>query len=120
MTEPQASPILTTARTPSRVSRSTTGEVTPGEIALCRTRTALALLLHLRMNHAEGPTPLSFSATGAEMACPLSPNAVRDALRRLIEADLVEAFEACPLPRQSGPGRKITRLYAVKPFKADQ
>lgn len=92
--------------------------MTPAEYALCKTRPALALLLHLRMNHGGEPFPISFATIGQEMApCCLSPNAVRDALARLIEADLVEAFEACPLPRQCGPGRKTTRLYAVKPFR---
>jgi len=103
---------------PTRRYRSTTGEVTPAEIALCRTRPALALLLHLRMNHGGEPFPIAFATIGQEMApCCLSPNAVREALARLIEADLVEAFDACPLPRQCGPGRKTTRLYAVKPFR---
>jgi len=103
---------------PARLYRSITGEVTPEEIALCRTRTALALLLHLRMNHTGELVPIAFATIGQEMApCRLSPNAVRDALARLIEAGLVECFEACPLPRRSGPGRKTTRLYAVKPMK---
>ncbi len=97
------------------------GEITRAEIALCRTRPALALLLHLRMHHAHGPVPIVCTTIGQEMApCSLSPNAVREALSRLIDAGLVETYDACPLPRQRGPGRPITRLYSVKPTESQR
>ena len=91
-------------------------EVTQAEIALCRTRPALSLLLHLRTNYPSGLAPIVCETIGQEMApCRLSHNTVRDALARLIEADLVEVIEACPIPRNP-KGRPITRLYSVKPF----
>lgn len=91
-------------------------QVTPSEMALCRTAHALALLLHLKAKHPIGPFPIVAETIGHEMApCRLSHNTVRTALSLLIDAGLVECLDACPIPRTITRGRPITHLYRLKP-----